>query len=85
MPTQKRARVVQSSVIYLAERGFHARTIARRTGLSVNQIYNACRKLGIRLRDYRDGVGEIAERIIQATPCVRMHVVARKGDRLVVV
>jgi hypothetical protein len=69
--------------MYLAERGFHGHTIAKHTGLSVSQVYYGCKQLGIRLRDYRDGVGEIAERIIAVTPCVRMHVIAKKGNRLV--
>ncbi len=48
------------SCSYLADRGFHARTIAQATGLSINQVHYRCRMLGIHLRDYRDGKGGIA-------------------------
>jgi len=43
---------------YLADRGLHARTIAEVTGLTATQVYYRCQRLGIHLRDYRDGKGQ---------------------------
>ena len=39
----------------LAEQGFHAHYIAEVTGLTTGQVYGRCRKLGVGLRDYRNG------------------------------
>lgn len=41
--------------VYYCEAGFHGKVIASATGLTVGQVYNRCHKLGIKLRDYRDG------------------------------
>jgi hypothetical protein len=71
-------RVTRSSIIYFGERGFHASLIADKTGLEKGQVYYACRKLGIRLRDYRNGLGEVAERIVAVAPCVRVRTVRRR-------
>jgi len=49
---------------YLAQRGFHAKTISNITGLSKPQVYSRCKKLDIHLRDYRDGHGEFAKEIL---------------------
>ena len=48
---------INLSCSFLADRGLHAHTIAKATGLSVGQVYYRCKQLGIRLRDYRNGKG----------------------------
>lgn len=73
-----------NSVVYLAERGFHASTIARITGLTKEQVYYRTSRLGVSLRSYRDGRTKAAQQFIQMTPTVRMHIVARKGERYAV-
>jgi hypothetical protein len=45
---------------HLINNGFHARTISAATGLSKSQVYYRARRLGLRLRDYRNGKGPIA-------------------------
>ena len=76
-------RAVRSSIVYFGERGFHASLIAEKTNLDVRQVYYACHRLGIRLRDYRDGKGEIAERIVSVAPCVNVRRV--RGRRKILV
>ena len=49
---------------YLAERGFHAHTIADMTGLSLNQVHYRNKMVGLSLRDYRNGVGPAARLIV---------------------
>lgn len=58
------------TIEYLALRGFHARTIARVVGGTIGQVYLACQKLQIKLRDYRDGKGEVARKVIRVAPPV---------------
>jgi hypothetical protein len=38
-----------------ADKGLYGRVIARHTGLTTGQVYNRCKRLGIKLRDYRNG------------------------------
>ena len=59
---------IYRSVKYMAEYGFHAQTIADKVGISKGQIYSACGKLGLRLRDYRDGKNDTAKGIIRRAP-----------------
>jgi hypothetical protein len=66
------------NVEYFAERGFHAWKIADICGCTVSQVYQACSKLRIRLRDYRDGKGEVAVCIIKAHP-VMVKVIRRRA------
>lgn len=56
------------SIQFLGEHGFHAQTIADVCGITKNEVYIACAKLKIRLRDYRDGRNWIAKKIIVQTP-----------------
>jgi len=49
---------------YLAERGFHAHTIAEMTGLSLSQVHYRNRMVGLSLRDYRNGVSPAARLIV---------------------
>jgi len=48
----------------LSERGMHGQTITRAIHLTVPQVYARCRKLGIGLRDYRNGRGRLAKSIV---------------------
>lgn len=48
-------------IAFWAERRFHGRFIAKQTGLTVGQVYERCRRYGIRLRDARDGSGADSE------------------------
>jgi len=58
------------TIEYLALRGFHAWKIADVTGVTVSQVYIACQKLRIRLRDYRDGRTAPARAIIKVAPVI---------------
>jgi len=51
--------------IHLASYGFHCTTIAKSTGLSESQVYYRLRSLGIKLKDYRNGLGTPAVTIIR--------------------
>ena len=66
------------NIEYFALRGFHAQKIADICGCNKSQIYMACQKLQIKLRDYRDGKGEVAVRIIQLRPAI-VKLVRRKA------
>ena len=55
----------------LAEAGFHGRFIAERVSMSnhhvsVSTVYKVCKDAGIRLRDYRDGIGPVARLTLKA-------------------
>jgi len=56
------------NIEYFGIRGFHASKIASLCGCTVSQVYQACAKLRLRLRDYRDGKGEVAIKIITLRP-----------------
>jgi hypothetical protein len=58
------------TIRYYIERGFHAWKIAEICGCSEGNVYTAAAKLQMRLRDYRDGKGDVAERIIQVAPSI---------------
>lgn len=61
------------TIEFMALRGFHCRTIARVCGITEGQVYLALQKLRIRLRDYRDGKGPVAQRFMSEA-----HQVSRK-------
>lgn len=50
---------------HLVNHGLHGDTIARATGLSRAQVYYRAKRLGSRLRDYRDGRGPVASVILR--------------------
>lgn len=64
----KRRDSLLKTIIYLGEAGFHARTIARVAGVTAGQVYAVCAKFQIKLRAYRDGRNETAERVIVRAP-----------------
>lgn len=49
---------------HLAQYGLHGQVIANNTGLSRAQVYYRLQKVGIKLRDYRDGETHPAREII---------------------
>lgn len=51
--------------INLVNYGLHAHTISKATGLSRSQIYYRARQVGVRLRDYRDGRGPVANILVK--------------------
>lgn len=57
--------VVNLCCFALGSRGMHAKTISQYTGLTVGQVHLRCQKLGLKLRDYRDGKGPSAKLIVQ--------------------
>lgn len=59
---------IHRTVDYMARRGFHARAIGKVAGISQSQVYTSARKQGIRLRDYRDGKGKEAKKVIAVAP-----------------
>lgn len=61
---KERRQSLYRTVEYMALRGFHAWKIADVSGITISQVYTACRQMQIRLRDYRDGKGDVAKRII---------------------
>jgi hypothetical protein len=62
---EERRKSIYDTVQYLGERGFHAHTISKVAGISISQVYTACRQMQIRLRDYRDGFGKPAVDIVR--------------------
>jgi hypothetical protein len=71
LPESQRKSVL-NTVIYMGEHGFHAKTIAKVAGLTPSQVYAICSKFGVRLRAYRDGRSEPAERVILRSPIVKV-------------
>jgi hypothetical protein len=63
--------------IHLVNHGLHADAIARATGLSRGQVYYRAKRVGVRLRDYRDGRGPIAS-VLFRNFTVKKMTVARK-------
>lgn len=53
-------------ICFWAEKRFHGAFIAAQTGLTLGQVYERCRRYGIRLRDARDGSGADSEALIDA-------------------
>jgi hypothetical protein len=51
--------------VHLINHGFHGAAIARVTGLSVPQVYYRAKRMGLRLRGYRDGTGPVAYAILR--------------------
>lgn len=51
--------------VQLAQYGLHGQTIANHTGLTRAQVYNRLQKVGIKLRDYRDGETQPARIVIE--------------------
>lgn len=71
VPTKRAHRVdwggrITKTAVRLGGQGFHAETIARATGLTVNQVRYRLNKQGCALRDYRNGEGVAAKRILTA-------------------
>ncbi len=73
---ERRASLYRT-VEYMALRGFHASTVARVCGITVSQVYTACRQMRIKLRAYRDGDGPVATQVLRVAPVV----VSKKGKR----
>jgi hypothetical protein len=74
---EKKARnSLLNTVIYLGERGFHAKTIAKVAGITPSQVYAICNKFQVKLRAYRDGQTEPAERIIRKSPTITVRMVS---------
>lgn len=65
-----------NTVIFLGERGFHAKTIAKVAGITPSQVYAICNKFQVRLRAYRDGKTEPAEQIIRKSPTITVRMVS---------
>lgn len=59
------------TIEYMALRGFHCKKIAEVCGLNEGSVYLACQKLQIRLRDYRDGKGPVAQAFVAQARHVR--------------
>jgi len=72
MPEKERQSLL-STVIYLGERGFHAKTIAKVAGIEPGQVYAICNKFQVKLRAYRDGKTEPAEQIIRKSPVLKIR------------
>lgn len=51
--------------VMLAEFGMELNTIAGYTGLSVNQVVYRLHKLGVRIRDFRQGRGKYARLVFE--------------------
>lgn len=64
----ERRASIYKTVEYMALRGFHCRKIAEVCGITEGQVYTACGQMRIRLRDYRDGKGPVAEQVVRAAP-----------------
>lgn len=64
---QKLRDYVYRSVEFLAVRGLHAQVIADCCGLAKWEVYRACRQMKVRLRDYRDGKGEVGSVLVART------------------
>lgn len=60
-------------VVYMIEHGFHRQVIADQTGVTPYRISKISKAIGTRLRDYRDGKTEAAERIILKAPHARIR------------
>ena len=80
MSNQIVSKILLQSVRYLADRGFHAETIARATGLTKSQVYYRTGQLNIQLRSYRDGSSSTAKLYLSDTPCVKVSVKAKRGE-----
>lgn len=78
------SEVLLGSVRYMAERGFHARTIARVTGLSVGQVSYRIHALGLALRAYREGDTAVAKGYIKVAPNIVQEIRATPGKPYVV-
>lgn len=49
----------------LIKHGLHGHLIAKQTGLSVHAVYYRAKILGLRLRDYRNGIGKPAKTVLK--------------------
>jgi len=47
-------------IVLLSAWGFHGKFIAKVVEVKLSSVYRICREEGIRLRDYRDGLGDSA-------------------------
>ena len=68
------AQIDNLDCVHLVNHGLHGSTIARATGLSVGQIYYRAKRMGIRLRDYRDGRGPVAATMLRTFTVKKMSI-----------
>ncbi|MDD4984125.1 MAG: hypothetical protein PHH82_04805 [Candidatus ainarchaeum sp.] len=55
-----------SLVGFVNNSGLHGKVIAQHCGgMSVGQVYNRCKKLGIKITDYRNGLTDSAKVVIK--------------------
>jgi hypothetical protein len=71
----------------LGQYGFHGKTIAKIVSqpghsVSVSTVYRVCKQSGFRLRDYRDGLGEPAERVLVQIKEKKFDVRIQKKERV---
>ena len=62
-----------NSVIWLAKRGFHGKTIAAIAGCSVSRVYTITKAHGFSVRDYRNGDNTEAQHVIRVSPYVKIR------------
>lgn len=72
-------KAVVESVCWLGRRGFHGKTIVRRTGMSINKVRSILKANGIKLRSYRDGRNTEALNVIKCNPFVNVRVASGRG------
>jgi len=58
-------RFLKQAILYMGIRGFHARTIADVCGLTLSCVTYQLGQMKVRLRDYRDGEGEVARGFVR--------------------
>jgi hypothetical protein len=56
---------IYRTIEYMALRGFHAHKIADVAGVTLSQVYRACGHMQVKLKDYRNGIGEVAGGIVK--------------------
>lgn len=78
MKLQEKALV--ESVCWLGRRGFHGKTIVRRTGVSLGRIRHILKTHNIKLRSYRDGRNTEARQVIMLNPFVNVRIATGRGS-----
>lgn len=67
--------------LLLAKLGISVKAIAQQTRLTPSQVVYRCSMAGLKLRDYRDGTSEFAQRVIvQAEVSAHDYYLALKGE-----
>jgi hypothetical protein len=66
-------KFLRRSICYFGMHGFHGRTISEICNVTLWSVYHTLKHAGIRLRAYRDGENEIAERVISRNPARQHH------------